>query len=157
MSAPLPNIPLAARLGRWSARHRKAAILGWLAFVVTAVFLGGAVGAKHLTNAQDGTGSSGRADRLLEREFPQPATERVLVQGTGPEARAAVRDVVSAVSAVPAVTNVRSPLSLFCRWRMIVNFFPWPVSPLRRTSSPSRLSAARMWKLPKVVWIDAFT
>ena len=26
----------AARAGRWSARHRKAAILGWVAFVVLA-------------------------------------------------------------------------------------------------------------------------
>ena len=29
---------VAARAGRWSSQHRKAAILGWLAFVVMAVF-----------------------------------------------------------------------------------------------------------------------
>ena len=28
---------LAARAGRWSAQHRKTAILGWIAFVVLAV------------------------------------------------------------------------------------------------------------------------
>jgi uncharacterized membrane protein YdfJ with MMPL/SSD domain len=38
---------LAARAGQWSAQHRKAAILGWLAFVAVAVVLGGAVGTKH--------------------------------------------------------------------------------------------------------------
>ena len=32
---------LAARMGRWSARHRKIAIFGWLAFVIAAVVIGG--------------------------------------------------------------------------------------------------------------------
>ena len=32
---------IAARAGRWSARHRKAAVLGWLAFVVATLVLGG--------------------------------------------------------------------------------------------------------------------
>jgi uncharacterized membrane protein YdfJ with MMPL/SSD domain len=32
---------LAARMGRWSAGHRKLAILGWLAFVALALALGG--------------------------------------------------------------------------------------------------------------------
>ena len=31
---------LAARMGRWSARHRKTAIFGWLAFVVLAFAVG---------------------------------------------------------------------------------------------------------------------
>ena len=31
---------LAATAGRWSAQHRKAAILGWIAFVVAALFAG---------------------------------------------------------------------------------------------------------------------
>ena len=30
---------LATRMGRWSARHRKTAIFGWLAFVIAAVVL----------------------------------------------------------------------------------------------------------------------
>jgi heme transporter len=34
----------AGRMGRWSARHRKTAIWGWIAFVVVAVAIGGAVG-----------------------------------------------------------------------------------------------------------------
>src|SRR5687767_342322 len=32
----MPSRNLAARAGRWSARHRKTAILGWIAFVVLA-------------------------------------------------------------------------------------------------------------------------
>ena len=34
---------LAARAGRWSAQHRKQAILGWLAFVIIATVAGGAI------------------------------------------------------------------------------------------------------------------
>ena len=45
-----PSSPrnIAARAGRWSAQHRKKAILGWLAFVIVAVFIGGSVGTKTL-------------------------------------------------------------------------------------------------------------
>ena len=39
---------IAARAGRWSATHRKTAIWGWLAFVVVAFAIGGAVGTKTL-------------------------------------------------------------------------------------------------------------
>src|SRR3954451_798333 len=109
MSTPLPKTSLAARMGRWSARHRKAAIFGWLAFVIVAVLIGGSMGTKTLGDGDDGAGSSGRADKILAQEFPQPATERVLVQGSGAEANAAVHDVIKRVSAVPAVKNVRSP------------------------------------------------
>ena len=35
---------LAARIGRWSTRHRGMAIAGWLAFVAIALFAGSAVG-----------------------------------------------------------------------------------------------------------------
>ena len=39
---------LATRAGRWSAQHRKTAILGWIAFVVLATVLGGKVGQNTL-------------------------------------------------------------------------------------------------------------
>ena len=39
---------LAARAGRWSAQHRKTAILGWILFVVLAVVVGGKVGQNDL-------------------------------------------------------------------------------------------------------------
>ena len=35
---------IAARAGRWSARHRKLAIFGWLAVVIAAFALGGPFG-----------------------------------------------------------------------------------------------------------------
>ncbi len=34
---------LAARAGRWSAQHRKTAILGWILFVVFATVVGNAL------------------------------------------------------------------------------------------------------------------
>jgi uncharacterized membrane protein YdfJ with MMPL/SSD domain len=106
---------LAARAGRWSARHWKTATFGWIAFVAVAVVLGGAVGAKQLDPSTSSPGESGRMDRILDDGFKQPAEELVLIQSRKLEAdapvfRAGIRDVVDRVSAVPAVTNVRSPL-----------------------------------------------
>ena len=57
---------IAARMGRWSARHRKTAIFGWLAFVVAAVVIGGVVGTKQLGENDTLPGESGKAARILE-------------------------------------------------------------------------------------------
>jgi predicted RND superfamily exporter protein len=107
-----PNV--AARMGRWSARHWKTAVVGWVVFVVASVALGSAIGTKKLTDAQGGTGSSGRADKLLDKEFKRPASEQVLIQSRevtvrNPGFRAAVNDVASRMSHQSVVTNVRSP------------------------------------------------
>jgi uncharacterized membrane protein YdfJ with MMPL/SSD domain len=107
------RLNLAARAGRWSASHWKTATFGWLAFVIVAVVLGGAIGTKRL-EAEDSPGESGRMTKILEEGFEQPAEESVLVQSstltTQDEAFAdAVDDVVARVTAVPAVTNVRDP------------------------------------------------
>src|SRR5215207_6437623 len=48
MTGTKPN-NLAARMGRWSAAHWKTATFGWLALVVGAFAIGGAVGAKTST------------------------------------------------------------------------------------------------------------
>ena len=80
-----------ARAGRWSAKHRKTAIFGWLAFVVVAFMLGGSLGVKTLDQYHGGTGESGRADELLGEKFEQPATERVLVQGSPQAVRSGAR------------------------------------------------------------------
>src|SRR6185503_355960 len=44
MEPPRPHSNLAARMGRWSAAHWKTATFGWLAFVLVAFGLGGAIG-----------------------------------------------------------------------------------------------------------------
>ena len=102
--------------GPLSARHRKAAIFGWLAFVVAAVVLGGALGTKQLTDNETLPGESGRAARMLDDGFEQPAGETVLVQSRkltadSPAFRAAVADVVRRVTPVGVMTNVQSPYS----------------------------------------------
>ena len=58
---------LAARAGYWSARHRKTAIFGWLAFVVIAFVLGGAIGTKTLADEDTGNGESRLADTAISR------------------------------------------------------------------------------------------
>jgi uncharacterized membrane protein YdfJ with MMPL/SSD domain len=107
---------LAARAGRWSAQHRKLAIWGWIAFVVAAVVVGGAVGTKTLSDSEQGVGESKQADQGLERGFPESATEQVLIQapkgGEGPHGksfRAAVGDVESRLGKLGFVRNLQGP------------------------------------------------
>ena len=80
--APVQSRNLAARLGRWSARHRKTAIGGWIAFVVLAHMIGGAVGTDGLTQEQMGVGESGQAAKLVDGAFPDEMQESVLIQST---------------------------------------------------------------------------
>jgi RND superfamily putative drug exporter len=102
----------AARAGRWSARHRKTAILGWLAFVIAAIALGGAFGMNMLTTDQAGVGESGRSARTAADAFPKTADESVIVQSrrftTGdPRFRAAAADTLRRLAATPGVENAR--------------------------------------------------
>jgi uncharacterized membrane protein YdfJ with MMPL/SSD domain len=115
MSTATQNRNIAARMGRWSARHRKTAIFGWLAFVVVAFVLGTMTGQKTIDPATAGPGESGRMDKILDAGFKQPAGESVLIQSDSlttddPAFRSAVEDVVGTVSRLDVVTNVRSPL-----------------------------------------------
>jgi RND superfamily putative drug exporter len=107
---------LAARMGRWSAGHKKTAILGWLGFVVLAFAIGGAVGTKRLDVAKSGSGESGRVDSVLADHFKQPQEDTVLIQGAtrtvdDPAFRATVADVARTVRAIPVVKEVRTPRS----------------------------------------------
>ena len=107
---------LAARAGRWSARHWKAAVFGWLGFVLVAFALGSAVGTNSLSVNEPGPGESGQVQQILNDGFQQPAKELVLVQNTSLAAtsaqfRAAVQDVISRLKAQPNVTNIVSPFA----------------------------------------------
>ena len=93
-----PSRNIAARVGRWSAQHRKKAIIGWIAFVVLAFAIGGKIGTDKLTKAQSGVGESGSADRIVDGAYPKSVDEMVLIQSTklktgDPEFRAVVDDV----------------------------------------------------------------
>ena len=112
---PRQHSNLAARMGRWSADHWKTAVFGWLAFVLAAFAVGGAVGTRYVDPNTAGPGESGRMDRILDDGFRQPASESVLIQSDSvrigaPAFDAAIEDVVARVSKLAAVQNVRSPL-----------------------------------------------
>jgi RND superfamily putative drug exporter len=120
---------LAARAGRWSAQHRKTAILGWILFVVLATVLGGKVGQKDLDESARGSGESKRGDMIIEAAgFPDRGGEQVLVQGKGsvtadhPQVTAAVRDVVSRLERIEGITEIESPLGSKDGRSVVVNF-----------------------------------
>src|SRR4029453_7565777 len=69
----MPKRNLAARAGHWSARHRKTAIFGWLAFVVIAFVLGGAIGTNSLKGEDTGNGGAQVAGKAIAKaDVPSP-------------------------------------------------------------------------------------
>jgi uncharacterized membrane protein YdfJ with MMPL/SSD domain len=104
----------AARAGRWSAQHRKKAIWGWIAFVVVAFVIGGAVGVKKPSDYV-GPGDSGRADQLALDHFPKDQSESVLIQAPkggsarGAAVHKAVDDTIAAVRGKARVDEIKSP------------------------------------------------
>jgi uncharacterized membrane protein YdfJ with MMPL/SSD domain len=109
---------IAARMGRWSANHWKTAVFGWLAFVIAAFYFGMQIGTNTIDQQDINVGQSHRGDQILkESDFGQtdPQTEIVLIQSktlttADPAFRAAVNDVVHAVTPFKVVKNLRSPL-----------------------------------------------
>jgi RND superfamily putative drug exporter len=111
---PKPPNNLAARMGRWSAHHRKIAIFGWFGFVVIAVLIGMRAGTIELKNHDAIPGEAGRATRLIDKEFGPRASETVLVQSatlnsTDRPFRAAVGGVVETLRPFPIVSKIDSP------------------------------------------------
>jgi uncharacterized membrane protein YdfJ with MMPL/SSD domain len=106
---------IAARAGRWSAQHRKKAIVGWLVFVILAVFIGGSVGTQTLGDDDYEIGESGRADSVRSAHFPDKEDESVLVQSQNgartddAEFRQVVQTVVARLENTQNVRNVQSP------------------------------------------------
>jgi putative drug exporter of the RND superfamily len=106
---------LAEQAGGWSAAHWKTATFGWLAFVAIAVVLGQAAGTIKLSDAEQATGESARAQSMLSSSgFHSPATESVLVQSSrltfaSPAFRRTLERVVAELRAMPQVGNLRSP------------------------------------------------
>jgi uncharacterized membrane protein YdfJ with MMPL/SSD domain len=114
--SPRPSRNLAARMGRWSARHRAKAIFGWLALMFGLFVISIVSPMKMIEFETSGPGESGRADTILFEDFKQPAGEEVLVQSSSltvadPEFRAAVQDVVDEVAALDVVEKVESPFA----------------------------------------------
>ena len=106
-----------ARAGRWSASHRKTAVLGWLAFVIVAFCVGSSAGTVTLKSQDQGNGESRAANQILAQQFPRErAGEVVLIQSAstrlgGAEYRAATAELVGRLSKLRAVTDIKSPLA----------------------------------------------
>jgi len=109
---------IAARMGRWSARHRKTAIFGWLAFVVASFVIGGAVGMQTIDETDFNVGEARKADHVIrDAGFKlDEQMEYVLVQSRtrtakDPAFRAVVNQAVAKLEGFPQVTKLRSPLA----------------------------------------------
>jgi uncharacterized membrane protein YdfJ with MMPL/SSD domain len=105
----------AARIAAWSGRHRKKAIWGWLGFVVVVFALGNAAGTTNISEVDQFSGESHRAEAALDRAGMRPVEEVVFIQSDkltvkDPEFRSAVTDVTGRLSKLKYVERVQSPL-----------------------------------------------
>jgi uncharacterized membrane protein YdfJ with MMPL/SSD domain len=106
---------VAARMARWSSRHRKKAFFGWLAFVILAFAIGQSMGSNLISDVDNFNGESHDAEVALDNAGLRPQSEVVFIQSDrytvkDPQFRAAVQDVASHLPKVPYVQNVKSPL-----------------------------------------------
>ncbi len=111
--------PVVERIACWSARHRVAALLAWLAVVATA-FLGGQLLGTQSRPSYD-PGPSGTAERMLSQlHVTTPDTESVLIAPRDPgsrlifpagaQLRQAAHQVVTALQSLPgAAAGIHSP------------------------------------------------
>jgi len=107
---------LTSRAARWSTQHRRAVVLGWLAFVIIAFAAGAAAGMVTLTQVETENGQSRVADEIQARQFPRErAGEQILIESAGrplseTDFPAAVTELVAGLSRTPAVAAISSPL-----------------------------------------------
>src|SRR3954463_10700824 len=114
-SSPRRSTGLAGRMGRWSATHRKAAILGWFGFVLFALVIGLGIPQNKISDVDGFNGESHRAEQALDDSGLRPTTEAVFVQSRDltiddAEFRAAVQDATRSIGKVKYVSKVESPL-----------------------------------------------
>jgi uncharacterized membrane protein YdfJ with MMPL/SSD domain len=106
---------VAARMARWSSKHRKKAFWGWLVFVILAFGIGNAVGPNNISDVDNFNGESHDAEAALDRAGLRPQSEVVFIQSDrltikDPQFKAAVADVTARLPKIPYVENVKSPL-----------------------------------------------
>ena len=118
MSPLKQSTNVAARMGRWSATHRKTAIIGWFAFVIASFAIGTAVGMKTIDPNDTNVGEARRADHIIrDAGFKlDEQMEYVLVQSktqtaTDPGFRAVVAAAIAKLETYPQVTKLRSPFA----------------------------------------------
>lgn len=108
------------RIARWSMRHRKTVVIGWLLAVAVVFVLGNMAGTSTVPSYDPG--QSGTAEAALNRlNVSAPPSEAVLITSrhgggtfaTDPQLRQAASAVVGALSRLPrsAVSDLASPLA----------------------------------------------
>ena len=109
---------IAARMGRWSAAHRKTAIFGWLAFVVASFAVGIAIPMQTIAETDWNVGEARKGDHIIrDGGFAvDEQSEFVLIQSdtrttTDPAFRTVVNDAVATLDRFPQVEKLRSPLT----------------------------------------------
>ena len=113
---PPPAHNVAARMARWSAHHRKTAIFGWLVIVLAVFMAGQSIGTSQISDVDNFSGESHRAEQALDRAGMRPSSEVVFVRSRAltvrdPAFRQAIQDVTTRLATVPYVENVTSPLT----------------------------------------------
>jgi RND superfamily putative drug exporter len=106
---------LAARMARWSSKHRKKAFWGWLVFVVLAFAIGLSMGSNLISDVDNFNGESHDAEVALHQAGLRPQSETVFIQSDthtvkDPQFKAAVQDVAAHLRKVAYVQSVKSPL-----------------------------------------------
>ncbi len=114
---PAYNRNIAARAGRWSATHKKTAILGWFVFVIAAFWIGGQVGQKNIKPFENFSGESAKAELAIHNHYKEaPAGETVIVQSKelkygDPQFDKAVKAVAGNIEAAPHTNKVVTPFT----------------------------------------------
>jgi len=106
---------IAARMGRWSARHRKTAIFGWLAFVVAAFAVGIAVPMQTIDETDFNVGEARKGDHIirdggfsLDEQSEYVLVESKTATADDPAFRAVVSQAVATLDSFPQVTKPRA-------------------------------------------------
>src|SRR5262249_12970350 len=110
---------LAARVGRWSATHRRSAILGWLAFVVAAFAIGAALQMRTIEPQNRDVGEAGKAARIVADAFPKEKDqlgefvigESRTLTADDPAFRATIDDTLRTLRGFEQVQRLHSPLA----------------------------------------------
>ena len=106
-----------ARLAGWCYDRRRRVLATWILLVLVIIGLSSAVGSAFNDNFNSNSSPSQRAQNLLAQRFPAQAgdTADVVVHTTGqvkdPANAATINRLVTALTPLPGVTSVRSPLS----------------------------------------------
>jgi len=111
-----PKRNVAARAGRWSARHRKTALIGWLLFTVLAFMGGQSAGLNTIKSTELGVGEAGKADKIIGEAWPEESREAVLIsssqlKSSDREFKRAVGGLAARLGDTAHVKNIHSPYS----------------------------------------------